>query len=612
MFSSKSLPLTLGALLVIQILALSGGVSTPKNPAEVTVFQNIKVFDGNDWRFPCTVVVEGDKITAVGPDVRAPEGADVISGNGLALLPGLIDSHVHASSFEDLRQCARFGVTSVMDMMTTTAFMGQVKARLKRAEGRDMADFRSAGNAAVCPGGHGTEWGSTIPTLTRPEEAAGFVDARLAEGSDYLKIMSGMSKRVLPIEVIKALAREAKKRGMLTLVHIETKSTALAALKAGVNGLAHAFADAPPDAAFIDTMKAGRGFVIPTLSVMHRLKDARKIDLLADTRLTDYLVPEVLDCLAKAKYPPDSDKLSYQVAEETVRRLHRAGIPVLAGTDFGNPGTVPGATLHTELERLTFAGLTPTEALVAATSRPADIFGLNDRGRIAAGMRADLVLVNGDPEKDITDTRAIAGVWLRGTRIDRPAYLAEMERQKKEWRDSGEIPPPVGSESGLISDFDSGDYATRFGLYFFDMSDQMMGGASTVAISQADAGADGTPGSLRLDGVIDPKAPMPWAGAAYYPGALVESIANLSRWDAVSFQVKGDGPEGTLMAMFDYQKMPGIKAFPVTKEWRKVTVSFKDLGSDGKNIMAFIFGAANTPGPFHLQIDDLRLIKRPE
>ena len=396
---------------------------------------------------------------------------------------------------------------------------------------------------------------------------------------------------------------------MLTLVHIETMPTALAAINAGVNGLAHAFADTPPDTAFIETMKAHRAFVIPTLSVMHRLKDARKIDMVADKRLADYLVPEAIDSLAKAKYPPDSDKLFYQAAEETVRRLHQAGIPVLAGTDFGNPGTVPGASLHTELERMTFAGFTPTEALVAATSRPAEIFGLTDRGRIAAGMRADLVLVDGDPAKAITDTRAIAGVWLRGTRLDRPAYLAEMERQKKEWRDSGEIPPPLGSASGLICDFDSGDYATRFGSYFFDMSDQMMGGASTVAISQADAGAEGTPGSLRLDGTIDPKAPMPWAGAAYYPGALIDSIANLSRWDAVSFQVKGDVPNGTLMAMFDYQTMPAIKAFPVTKEWQKVTVSFKDLGSNGKNIMAFIIGAANTAGPFHLQIDDLRLVR---
>lgn len=601
----KSLPIFLGALLLLQIPAVSA-------QAEVTIFKNIRVFDGVQWHSPWSVVVQGDMITAAGPDVAAPAAAKVISGDGLALLPGFIDSHVHVFSLEDLRQCARFGVTTVQDMMTTPDFMRAVKNRLSRAEGSDMADFRSAGTAAVCPGGHGTEWGSTIPTLTKPDEAAAFVEGRLAEGSDYLKIMYGMGKRVLPIEVVEALAREAKKRGMLSLVHIETYPTALAALKASVNGLAHAFADTPPDAEFIKTMKAAGGFVIPTLSVMLRLKDARKIDPTADKRLTDYLTPEVISCLMKANYPPDSDKLLYQAAEETVRRLNQAGIPVLAGTDSGNPGTVPGATLHTELERLTFAGLTPTEALAAATSRPADVFGLKDRGRIAAGMRADLILVEGDPAKTITDTRSIAGVWLRGNRIDRPAFKAEMEREQKAWRDTGEIAPPLRSESGLIADFDSGDYATRFGSYIFDMSDQLMGGASTVAIALAADGAAGTPGSLRIDGNIAAKAPMAWAGAAYYPGFLVDSIANLSRWDAISFQVKGEASNGVLMAMSDYQSAPGMKPFSVSKEWQKVVIPFKDLGKTGKNIMAFIFGAAGAPGPFRLHIDDLRLVKTTE
>jgi len=605
----KFLPLIIGALLIILAFTSPGDALAPINQAKTTVFRNIKVFDGTKWLSPCTVVVEGDTITAVGSDVTIPKGAEVIGGDGLALLPGLIDSHAHVSSLQDLRLCALFGVTSVMDMMAPADFMRQVKNRLKSAEGADMADFRTAGNVAVVPGGHGTEWGSTIPTLTKPEEAAAFVAARLAEGSDYLKIMSGMSKRVLPFETIEALAREARRRGMLTLVHTETQPTALAAIKAGVNGLAHAFADTPPEDDFIDTMKANRAFVIPTLTVMHRLKDARKIDPVADKRLADYLVPEAIDSLTKAKYPPDSDTLFYSVAEETVRRLNRAGVPVLVGTDFGNPGTVPGASLHTEMERLTYAGLTPTETLAAATSRPAEIFGLKDRGRIAAGMRADLLLVSGDPASAITDTRAIAGVWVRGARIDRPAYLAEMERQKKEWRDSGEIPPPMGSGPGLICDFDSGDYATRFGLYLFDMSDKMMGGGSSVAVTLAGEGAEGTAGSLAIDGSLDPKSPMPWAGVAYYPGYLVESLANLSHWDGVSFRVKGDRSEVTLMAMSDYEKMPAIKSFPVTKEWQKITVPFKDLGSDGKNIMAFIIGAANAPGPFHLQIDDLRLVK---
>ncbi|XVU27744.1 amidohydrolase family protein [Actinoplanes sp. CA-054009] len=115
-------------------------------------------------------------------------------------------------------------------------------------------------------------------------------------------------------------------------------------------------------------------------------------------------------------------RMDYRHAEATVAAFRRAGRAVLAGTDAndepGAPCQVPyGVSLHDELERLVAAGLTPAEALRAATARPAEIFGLGDRGVIAAGRRADLVLVDGDPTRDITATRAIRGVWIGGARV---------------------------------------------------------------------------------------------------------------------------------------------------------------------------------------------------
>src|SRR6185436_983345 len=96
------------------------------------------------------------------------------------------------------------------------------------------------------------------------------------------------------------------------------------------------------------------------------------------------------------------------------------GVPILAGTDAPNPGTSHGAALHRELEFLVEAGLSPAEALAAATSVPAKAFHLEDRGRIAPGLRADLVLVAGDPTRDITDTRAIVRIWKGGVPVERP------------------------------------------------------------------------------------------------------------------------------------------------------------------------------------------------
>ena len=128
--------------------------------------------------------------------------------------------------------------------------------------------------------------------------------------------------------------------------------------------------------------------------------------LAADPRLK----PRLGDAQAatlRAQFPPGFPTQPHALANamETVRRLHDAGIDLLAGTDAGNPGTAHGASLHGELALLVRAGLTPTEALRAATSRPASRFGLKDRGRIAPGLRADLLLVDGDPSKDIEATR---------------------------------------------------------------------------------------------------------------------------------------------------------------------------------------------------------------
>jgi imidazolonepropionase-like amidohydrolase len=105
-----------------------------------------------------------------------------------------------------------------------------------------------------------------------------------------------------------------------------------------------------------------------------------------------------------------------------VRELQVAGADILAGSDAPNPGTVHGATLHQELELLVQAGLTPVQALAAATSVPARRFGLSDRGAIAPGRRADLVLVDGDPTRDVTATRAIVAIWKNGAPVERRRY----------------------------------------------------------------------------------------------------------------------------------------------------------------------------------------------
>src|ERR1019366_8461756 len=286
-----------------------------------------------------------------------------------------------------------------------------------------------------------------------------WVDARIAEGSDYIKVVYDDSteygvekpKPTLTEEVLRALADAAHKRGKLVVMHIGSVQQALDAIDAGADGLAHLFVGAAsaPDLGAIAA--AHHIFVVPTLTVLNTIC-ATSFDsqLAEDSRLKPYLLPSEAAAM-KARFGLPV-KLSCEGANEAVRQMKAAHVPILAGTDAGNPGTTQGASIHGELELLVRAGLTPAEALHGATAAAA--FHLDDRGQIAAGKRADLVLVDGDPTSDILRTRNIVAVWKAGHAIDREAWKASAAKQTEEQTKAKSGAPPKGSESGWISDFE--------------------------------------------------------------------------------------------------------------------------------------------------------------
>src|SRR5262249_36070191 len=156
---------------------------------------------------------------------------------------------------------------------------------------------------------------------------------------------------------------------------------------------------------------------------------------------------------------------------ETARRLTALGVPILAGTDAPSMGVSYGVSLHRELELLVAAGLSPAEALAGATSLPAVAFGLSDRGRIASGLRAALLLLDGDPMTDIKATRKIIGVWKRGRPIDRDSWRERVHKEARGEISKGNTSPPPGSESGLVSDFEGGAVRSEFGSGWTPSSD---------------------------------------------------------------------------------------------------------------------------------------------
>ena len=168
-------------------------------------------------------------------------------------------------------------------------------------------------------------------------------------------------------------------------------------------------------------MHRHHAFVETTLTTIESsLGTPNGVSLATDKRLAAFLSPDAQSHL-KAPMPfVCSGKLENALA--AAKQLHDAGVAVLAGTDAPSPGDWNGASMHGELELLVRAGFTPSDALAAATSLPAATFHLNDRGRIAPGFRADLLLVRGDPTKDITASRDIVSVWKAGVEDARVKY----------------------------------------------------------------------------------------------------------------------------------------------------------------------------------------------
>lgn len=272
--------LAASTLSVLTLLGACGGSrsspSAPQPPPRATLaITKVRVFDGQQVLPDATVLVDGDKIAAVypaGASVTIPAGVEIVDGTGQTLLPGLIDSHVHAFEKGALEQSLVFGVTTALDMFSAPQLTKSLH------DGKfDHADLRSAGILATSPGGHGTEYGFEIPTLSKPEEAQAWVDARLAEGSDYIKIVFdggaayGHKIPTLDVPTLDAVIKAAHARGKLAMVHIGDYDSAMIAIEHGADGLVHLFRDRTPPAGFGATVVAKKAFITATLVVSQGL-----------------------------------------------------------------------------------------------------------------------------------------------------------------------------------------------------------------------------------------------------------------------------------------------------------------------------------------------------
>jgi len=567
------------------------------------VVRNARVFDGEQGIGVATVVVREGLVESVGADVAVPDGLPVVDGTGKTLLPGLIDAHVHAWG-DARRDAARFGVTTAFDMHGMADRLPQLREQRESLADTGQADLWAAGYAITAPGGHGTQYGFPVPAIDVHTDIQAFVGERLGEGADFIKlIVEDMSAYpgapplpTLAPEQVSAVIEAAHAGGRLAVVHASTLGDARHAIEAGADGLVHVFADQPADPAFIDAALANDAFVVPTLAVIASLSGTGEGARLAeDPRLATALGGEQRAALGTViPGVGRNDRIERAIA--SVRAMHAAGVPILAGSDAPNPGTAHGVTMHGELALLVRAGLSPAQALAAATALPARHFGITDRGRIAPGMRADLLLVEGDPLEDITATRAIIGVWKNGYGIERDPM-------------AGVPPAQAAPADTLVSDFDGSTPSAAFGSWQ-PTTDQMAGGKSTVSHRLIEGGAGGSAGALAVAGEIRPGFPFPWAGMMYYPGAGPMQPVDLSGREALVFQVRGDGRSYNAMLFSgpSVQGMPATLAFQAGPEWTQVRLALSDFpGADLSLVRGIAFTAGQPAGEFEFVLDQVEL-----
>lgn len=562
----------------------------PGGPLPETTFAVVDVtaFDGEEFRPHRDVWVEDGRIRAVGQRLALPDDLPRVDGRGHTLTPGLMDAHTHTYGTM-LTDALRFGVTTVLDQFTQPSLAAAKRPARESLARTGEADLFSAGNLATAPGGHGTQFGVPVETLTSPGEAPAFVRARKEEGADWIKIVwedgstFGADIPTLDRETIAAVIAAAHAEELLAVIHVSTLEHALAALAMGIDGFVHVWADeviSEEDAARF--AEAGV-FVIPTLSV--RVAAAGES---MGPRLLEETAPEHVSPMQRATLSGTFPRPvgTVEAAVESVRRLHAAGVPILAGTDAPNPGTGFGISMHGELRLLQRAGLSAAEVLAAATGETAATFGIEDRGRLERGRIADLLLVAGDLASDLSRSAAIAGVWKDGFPVE-AAWAAQF---------------PKAPDLYLIADFTDG-IAASFGLGWQVTADSLRGGSSHATLS-----ARG--GALRVEGALVPGFVFRWAGAIWSPGEERLQPVDFTGRRVVRFRVRGDGADYAvqLFGAAPQSTAPDTVPFTAPPEWTEVEIPLDRFGSASPGIIAGLsFVATGDPREFFFELDDLEI-----